>query len=115
MKFPPQLLPGSPAGKYPEAPAGTIFVVGPERGYAVPPRRYTLVFGRDREDVHVPVGVDDPAVSRRHGVFTCAGPGSSWRLHNQGTLPIKLPDGTRLLTGHWHAITPGYRLSAGRP
>ena len=64
MKFPPQMLPGSPADKYPEAPAGTIFVVGPERGYAVPPCRYTLLFGRDREDVHVPVGVDDPAVSR---------------------------------------------------
>lgn len=109
MKFPPQMLPpGSPAGKNPEAPAGTIFVVGPERGYAVPPCRYTLLFGRDREDVHVPVGVDDPAVSRRHGVFTCSGPGSGWWLRNSGNLPIELPDGALLLAGHWRAVAPGY-------
>lgn len=108
MKFPPQMLPGSPAGKYPEAPAGTIFVVGPERGYAVPPCRYTLLFGRDREDVHVPVGVDDPAVSRRHGVLTCPGPGSGWWLRNDGNLPIELPDGALLLAGHWRAVNPGY-------
>jgi hypothetical protein len=108
MKFPPQMLPGSPADKYPEAPAGTIFVVGPERGYAVPPCRYTLLFGRDREDVHVPVGVDDPAVSRRHGVFTCPGPGSGWWLRNSGNLPIELPDGALLLAGHWRAVNPGY-------
>lgn len=109
MKFPPQMLPpGSPADKSPEAPPGTIFVVGPEGGYAVPPCRYTLLFGRDREDVHVPVGVDDPAVSRRHGVFTCPGPGSGWWLRNSGNLPIELPDGALLLAGHWRAINPGY-------
>lgn len=109
MKFPPQMLPpGSPADKNPEAPAGTIFVVGPERGYAVPPCRYTLLFGRDREDVHVPVGVDDPSVSRRHGVFTCPGPGSGWWLRNNGNLPIELPDGVLLLAGHWRAVAPGY-------
>lgn len=108
MKFPPQILPGSPADKNPEAPAGTIFVVGPERGYAVPPCRYTLLFGRDREDVHVPVGVDDPAVSRRHGVFTCPGPGSGWWLRNSGNLPIELPDGALILAGHWRAMAPGY-------
>lgn len=109
MKFPPQMLPpGSPADKNPEAPAGTIFVVGPERGYAVPSCRYTLLFGRDREDVHVPVGVDDPAVSRRHGVFTCPGPGSGWWLRNSGNLPIELPDGALLLAGHSRAIAPGY-------
>ena len=109
MKFPPQMLPpGSPAGNDPEAPAGTIFVVGPERGYAVPPCRYTLLFGRDREDVHVPVGVDDPAVSRRHGVFTCPGPGSGWWLRNSGNLPIELPGGALLLAGHWRAVAPGY-------
>jgi hypothetical protein len=109
MKFPPQMLPpGSPADKNPEAPAGTIFVMGPERGYAVPPLRYTLLFGRDREDVHVPVGVDDPTVSRRHGVFTCSGPGSGWWLRNKGNLPIELPDGVLLLAGHWRAVAPGY-------
>jgi hypothetical protein len=111
MKFPPRMLPpGSHADNDPEAPAGTIFVVGPERGYAVPPCRYTLLFGRDREDVHVPVGVEDPAVSRRHGVFTCTGTGtgSGWWLRNTGNLPIELPDGVLLLSGHWRAVAPGY-------
>ncbi len=109
MKFPPQMLPpGSPADDNREAPAGTIFVVGPERGYAVPPCRYTLLFGRDRDNVHVPVGADDPAVSRRHGVFTCPGPGSGWWLRNSGNLPIELPGGSLLLAGQWRAVAPGY-------
>jgi hypothetical protein len=108
-QFPPQMLPpGSPADKVLQAPSGAIFVVGPEGGYAVPPRRYTLLFGRDREDVHVPVGVDDPTVSRRHGVFTCTGPDSEWWLCNTGKLPIELPDGTLMLAGHWRIFSPGY-------
>jgi hypothetical protein len=107
--FPPQMLPpGSPAAEVPSAPPGTIFVLGPEGGYAVPPRRYTLLFGRDREDVHVPVGVDDPAVSRRHGVFACTGPDGDWWLRNTGKLPIELPDGTLMLTGHMRIMEPGY-------
>lgn len=107
--FPPQPLPpGSPADKVSLAPLGTIFVLGPEGGYAVPPRGYTLLFGRDREDVHVPVGVDDPTVSRRHGVFTCTGPDGEWWLRNTGRLPIELPDGALMLTGHTRIIEPGY-------
>jgi hypothetical protein len=107
--FPPQALPpGSPADGVPPAPPGTLFVLGPEGGYAVPRRRYTLLFGRDREDVHVPVGVDDPTVSRRHGVFTCTGPQSGWWLRNTGKLPIELPDGALMLTGHSRTIEPGY-------
>jgi hypothetical protein len=107
--FPPQVLPpGSPADKVPPAPPGTIFVLGPEGGYAVPQRRYTLFFGRDREDVHVPVGMDDPTVSRRHGVFTCTGPDGDWWLRNTGKLPIELPDGALMLTGHTRTIEPGY-------
>ncbi|MER5437558.1 FHA domain-containing protein [Streptomyces sp. NPDC002790] len=107
--FPPQMLPpGSPADRVPSAPPGTIFVLGPEGGYAVPPRRYTLLFGRDREDVHVPVGVDDPTVSRRHGVFTCTATDSDWWLVNTGNLPIELPDGVLILTGHKRLIESGY-------
>lgn len=105
----PQLLPpGSPVDTYTEAPPGTLVVVGPEGGYAVPPRRYTLLFGRDRDDVHVPVGIDDPMVSRRHGVFTCTGAEGEWWLHNTGRLPIEMPNGTLLLNGHWRAFAPGY-------
>ena len=107
--FPPQVLPpGSPADKVPPAPPGTIFVLGPEGGYAVSPRRYTLLFGRDRDDVHVPVGTDDPTVSRRHGVFTCTGPDGGWWLRNTGRLPIELPDGALMLSGHTRPIKPGY-------
>jgi hypothetical protein len=92
----------------PPAPPGTIFVLGPEGGYAVPARRYTLLFGRDREDVHVPVGADDPTVSRRHGLFSCTGPDDDWWLTNIGKLPIELPDGALMLAGHRRIIEPGY-------
>lgn len=107
--FPPQMLPpGSRADNVPPAPTGTIFVIGPEGGYAVPPCRFTLLFGRNRDDVHVPLGVDDPAVSRYHGEFTCAGPGEGWWLKNTGDLPIELPGGALLLTGQTRAVEPGY-------
>jgi hypothetical protein len=107
--FPPQILPpGSRADNVPPAPTGTIFVIGPEGGYGVPPCRFTLLFGRNREDVHVPLGVDDPAVSRYHGEFTCAGPGEGWWLKNTGDLPIELPGDALLLTGQSRAVEPGY-------
>lgn len=107
--FPPQILPpGSPSDRVPSAPTGTIFVLGPEGGYAVPRRRYTLLFGRDRDDVHVPVGVDDPTVSRRHGVFTCTGPDGDWWLTNTGHLPIELPNGALMLAGHRRIVETGY-------
>jgi hypothetical protein len=82
--------------------------MGPEGGYAVPPRRYTLLFGRDRDDVHVPVGVQDPYVSRQQGTFTCTGPDSGWQLRNTGNLPIELPGGVLLLKGHAWLIESGY-------
>jgi hypothetical protein len=108
-QFPPQMLPpGSPADRVSDAPPGTIVVLGAEGGYAVPPRRYTLLFGRDREGVHVPVGADDPVVSRKHGVFTCTGPGGGWWLRNTGRLPIELPDGALILTGHDMIMESGY-------
>jgi hypothetical protein len=108
VNFPPQILPGDPDDSYPKAPAGTIFVVGPERGFAAPPSPRKVFFGRDREEVEVPIGVDDPTVSRRHGVFICYGSGSGWWLRNNGNLPIKLPGRDLLLTGHERALAPGY-------
>lgn len=69
-----------PPGGVPPAPPGAIIVMGAEGGaeggIAVPAARpFTLLFGRERDDVHVPVGVNDPAVSRKAGVFTCTGQG----------------------------------------
>lgn len=105
MGFPPQVV---PLGSEPPAPPGTIVVMGAESGFAVPARRFTLLFGRDRDDVHVPVGVNDPAVSRKHGVLTCTGEGGQWWLRNTGRLPIELPGGALMLTGHERRMEPGH-------
>jgi hypothetical protein len=109
-QFPPQRLPpGSSADALSEAPAGTIVVVGPEGGYAMPSGQHKLLFGRGRGNVHVAVGVDDPNVSRRHGEFTCTGPGGEWYFSNIGKrLPIEMPDGTLLLPGHGRIFKPGH-------
>lgn len=106
--FPAQILPvgtRSLLDQVPSAPPGTIFVLAPEGGYAVPPRAYTLLFGRERDEVHVPVGTDDPYVSRKQGVFTCVG--REWWLRNTGSRPIEL-SGRMLLTGHERRMEPGY-------
>jgi hypothetical protein len=107
--FPAQMLPAgsrSLADRVPVAPPGTIFVLGAEGGYAVPPRAYTLLFGRDPDEVHVPVGTDDPRVSRKHGMFICTG--QEWWLRNTGGLPIEMPGGGMLLFGHERRIDAGY-------
>lgn len=103
--FPPQAV---PPGDEPLAPPGAIIVMGAQGGFAVSARRYTLLFGRERDDVHVSVGVNDPAVSRRHGVLTCTGEGGEWWLRNNGRLPIELPGGTLMLTGHERRMEPGH-------
>ena len=107
-QFPAQPLPvgmRSLVDEVPPAPAGTIFVLSEEGGYAVPPRTYTLLFGRDRDEVHVAVGTEDPYVSRKQGVFTCFG--REWWLRNTGVRPIELP-GVMLLTGHERRMDPGF-------
>ena len=50
MGFPSQVV---PLGSEPPAPPGAIVVLGAESGFAVPARRFTLLFGRERDDVHV--------------------------------------------------------------
>jgi hypothetical protein len=109
MTFPPHPLPPSTplSGGAPEpAPPGTIFVIGDERGWAVPPRRFTLQFGREEEEVHVPLGIDDEYISRQHGVFVCDG--ERWWLENRGKLPIQVPDAPMLLRGHGRSLCSGY-------
>ncbi|MGW6981128.1 FHA domain-containing protein [Streptomyces sp. NPDC054932] len=108
-EFVPQVLPATMptlSGCLPKAPPGTIFVKSTQSGFAVPPRKFTLHFGRATDDVHVPIGADDPYVSRLHGVFTCDG--QHWWLRNEGRRPIQLPGTEALLRGHERAMSPGY-------
>lgn len=108
-EFVPQVLPGSTrslADGVPPAPPGTIFALAADGGFAVPPRKFTLHFGRGTDDVHVPIGVNDPYVSRLHGVLVCDG--RTWWIRNKGKLPIQLPGEAMLLSGHELLIEPGY-------
>ncbi|MFI5720297.1 FHA domain-containing protein [Nocardia sp. NPDC051750] len=107
--FVPQILPSSMrslASGVPPAPPGTIFALGSERGYAFPPGRYTVRFGRSRDNVHVPVGVNDSRISRKHGVLECDG--NQWSVRNDSQLPIQLPGERLLLTGQEAVVEPGY-------
>lgn len=104
----PQVLPASISrldGGVPPAPPGLIFVLGSEGGYAVPRMTFTLLFGRDRDDVHVPVGPADPYVSRVHGRIV--GDGRDWWVHNDGNLPIQNGE-TLILQGNSMLLSPGY-------
>jgi hypothetical protein len=113
----PHVLPDSIrslADGVPPAPPRTIFALAADGGFAVPPRKFTLHFGRDKDDVHVPIGVNDPYVSRLHGVIV--GDGREWWLRNRGKLPIRLPGEAMLLSGHELLIEPGYTpLLLGSP
>jgi hypothetical protein len=91
----------------PAAPTGTIFALAADGGFAVPPQEFTLRFGRSRDDVHVPVGVTDPHVSRSHGMVV--GDGREWWIrNNKGSLPLQLPGDLLLLAGQETALAPGY-------
>lgn len=79
------------------APArpGTIFVLALAGGVTMGPREgRTVLFGRNRDDVHVCVGEDDRQVSRHHGTLTHRS--GRWWMTNTGKRPIQLP-GSRLL------------------
>ncbi len=108
-EFVPQVLPASTrslASGVPSAPDGTIFALAADGGFAVPPRKFTLHFGRGKDDVHVPIGLNDPYVSRLHGVLVCDG--REWWIRNQGRLPIQLPGDGMLLSGNELRMEPGY-------
>jgi hypothetical protein len=47
-----------------------------------------VLFGRNVDDVHVSIGVDDRRVSRHQGTLTCDG--ARWWLRNDGRSPIRL-------------------------
>lgn len=81
----------------PQSAPGTIFVLSVAGGVSMGPRQgRTVLFGRNRPDVHVCIGEDDRKVSRQHGSVTYLD--GRWWLDNTGRLPIRLP-GSRLLFG----------------
>src|SRR5215475_9175354 len=97
----PSLLRQEPLFHGASAPAGTLFVLGEDGGYAaaaVPGVR--LMLGRNSPDVHVTVGSADWYVSREHATLRCEKHGSQvqWMLRNDGRLPIRMPDIPALLS-----------------
>lgn len=105
------LLPdtGSLARGTPEAAPepGTLYVLTAYGGVRVDPRPgFPVLFGRNEPDVHVVVGKDDRRVSRRHGVMEYER--DRWTLRNDGSVPIRLPGGTLLLSGHHEPLGAVY-------
>ncbi|PRY59655.1 FHA domain-containing protein [Glycomyces artemisiae] len=122
--FPPQILPpwvrslaaGVPEAPddatepLPPAPLGTVYALGEDVGWVVPPRPFELLFGRDEANVNIPMGVKDKRISRIHGRLICHG--AEWTMRNEGRLPMLLPGDTMLLAGQErlieHSYTPVY-------
>src|SRR5690606_27007139 len=74
---------------------GKLYALSLAGGIAIGPKEgRTILFGRNRPDVHVCVGEDDRKVSRQQGTITYDD--GVWWLANTGKLPLRLP-GSRLL------------------
>lgn len=87
---------GSLALGVPSATPGTIFALAITGGVTMRPRQgRTILFGRNRPEVHVCVGEDDRQVSRQQGLLTHHG--GHWRVSNTGRRPLRLP-GSRMLS-----------------
>lgn len=101
-------IPEAPEGEapLPPPPPGTIFVLSADGGWTVPPRRFELLFGRDKENVNVPVGVNDPRISRVQGRLSCHG--QEWTVRNEGRLPMLFPHDAMLLSGHERLVEEAY-------
>ncbi|WP_431435044.1 FHA domain-containing protein [Actinophytocola sp.] len=109
--FPPRKLPaltGGLAGRSPAGPPGSIFVYGSAGGFAAPPlERLQVRFGRHADEVEVCIGSDDGQVSRQHGRIVRAD--RQWWLHNDGRMPIRVPNTANLLLpGRHMALARGY-------
>lgn len=75
-------------GVPPSAP-GTIYALALSGGIALASRDgHVIAFGRNRPQVQVCVGEDDPQVSRQHGVIACHR--GQWQVSNTGKRPIRL-------------------------
>lgn len=77
---------------------GTVFVHTLGDAVMMPPKEgRELLFGRNRPEVHLCVGEDDPTVSRKHGALTFSA--GRWSVRNTGNLAIRIGE-SRLLTAH---------------
>ncbi|MFG2465048.1 FHA domain-containing protein [Streptomyces canus] len=74
---------------------GTVFALALTGGMTLGPGEgREVLFGRNRPEVHVCLGEDDPQVSRHQGTLTHRD--GRWWVSNSGRLPIRCP-GARLL------------------
>jgi hypothetical protein len=81
-------------GAPPSVP-GTMHALAIAGGITVGPREgRTIVFGRNRPEVHVCIGENDRRVSRHHGELIHRR--DQWWVRNTGRVPVRLP-GSRLL------------------
>lgn len=81
-------IPSRPPRLPPPVP-GSVLVAALGDSVTMPPKEgRELLFGRNRPEVHVCVGEDDLAVSRRHGTLTYSA--GRWWLRNTGNLAIRI-------------------------
>ncbi len=87
-----------PGTLYARSIAGTVRIVEPPQGHTV---RFGRNLPQDDPEVHLAVGPDDPAVSRRHGELVYDH--GHWSLRNIGQQVVRLPRG-RLVFGTSHPV-----------
>lgn len=79
------------------SPPGSISALSVTGGITLRPKEgRTLLFGRNRPDVHVCIGEDDRRVSRQHGLLTHRQ--GRWWVANMGRMPIRLPNSQLLFS-----------------
>ncbi|MFE0022671.1 FHA domain-containing protein [Amycolatopsis sp. NPDC059021] len=101
------VAPRNPGAARTPAP-GAISALAIGGGYTVGPRENrTVLFGRNKDEVHVCVGEDDRRVSRQQGVLTHRR--GQWWVGNTGRLPIRLPQSRWLFPEEEEVpLTSGY-------
>ncbi|MFE0249378.1 FHA domain-containing protein [Streptomyces sp. NPDC059010] len=87
---------------------GTLFALALGGGMTLGPGEgREVLFGRNRPEVHVCLGEDDPQVGRHQGTLTQRG--GHWWVSNTGRLPIRCAGGRLLFRGEEPLLLdPGY-------
>lgn len=82
----------------PASTPGTMYALAISGGIAIRPQEgRTIVFGRNRPEVHICLGEHDRRVSRHHGLLTYRD--RRWWARTTGRLPVRFPDSRLLFTG----------------